>query len=97
MIEQRSDGGESAASLERQIEALWRGCDPLAPLLPLVVGVVEQLAKLHGQRHCPIASWTRTTLTGPSFSARTGASMAFASPTTMTRNLTGWIYVPDAF
>src|SRR5262245_62167408 len=98
VIEQAAHGGKPAAVLKRNHYTLC-GVDrePRLPFRPLVIAVRDQILEIDCCAHCPTASSTDITRTGPRFSARTPASITLRSPTTTTAKRFGWMYVSAAF
>src|SRR5262245_45323298 len=92
VIEQTADGRKPAAVLERDRQTLC-GIDrePRLPFRPLVIAVRDQILEIDCSAHCPTASSTDITRTGPRFSARMPGSITLRSPTTTTAKRFGWM------
>src|SRR5690348_9169286 len=91
VVEQCGRRREASTSLERQLHPRRVQREPGHPLVALEIRVVQQLLERHGNAHSPSASAALISVTAPSFSPRTPASIALRSPTTTTANLPGWI------
>ena len=94
MIDQLADRAVAVARLDRQVHRFGMEEQPSAPLVPLGIGIADQLFEGQCERHGATYFMTSSIVTvdtGPRFNARTPGSIVFRSPTTTTANLSGWM------